>query len=133
MLDSSNTVCTRADEMIIDHSDDTHLKHEMIFLTGGYDGVSWLSALDSYFPSFDVVKSLKPMNSVRAYASAAKLNGEFYIFGGGTASLWYDTGTVCVSLPPSSTPLKLLTLIHSVLLKLNHITQLLMNGLCYLA
>lgn len=91
MLESSNTVCTRADEMIMDHTDDAHLKHEMIFLTGGYDGVSWLSALDSYLPSFDVLKSLKPMNSVRAYASVAKLNGEFYVFGGGTATVWYDT------------------------------------------
>ncbi|XP_069144938.1 uncharacterized protein [Solanum lycopersicum] len=91
MLESSNTVCTHADEMIIDHTNDAHLKHEMIFLTGGYDGVSWLSALDSYLPSFDVLKSLKPMNSVRAYASVAKLNGEFYVFGGGTASVWYDT------------------------------------------
>ncbi|XP_027767706.1 uncharacterized protein LOC107029308 isoform X2 [Solanum pennellii] len=91
MLESSNTVCTRADEMIIVHTNDAHLKHEMIFLTGGYDGVSWLSALDSYLPSFDMLKSLKPMNSVRAYASVAKLNGEFYVFGGGTASVWYDT------------------------------------------
>lgn len=130
MLESSNTVCTHADEMIIDHTNDAHLKHEMIFLTGGYDGVSWLSALDSYLPSFDVLKSLKPMNSVRAYASVAKLNGEFYVFGGGTASVWYDTGTVCTSLPHP--PLKLLTLIRSFLLKLNHITQLMMNGLCYL-
>lgn len=91
MLESSNTVCTRADEIMIDHTDDAHLKHEMIFLTGGYDGESWLSALDSYLPSLDVLKSLKPMNSVRAYASVAKLNGEFYVFGGGTGSLWYDT------------------------------------------
>ncbi|WMV43122.1 hypothetical protein MTR67_036507 [Solanum verrucosum] len=65
MLESSNTVCTRADEMIIDHTNDAHLKHEMIFLTGIYD--------------------------VRAYASVAKLIGEFYVFGGGTATVWYDT------------------------------------------
>ncbi|XP_059305309.1 uncharacterized protein LOC132056918 isoform X1 [Lycium ferocissimum] len=91
MLESSNTDCTRADEIMIDPTDDAHLKHESIFLTGGYDGVSWLSALDSYLPSFDVLKSLKPMNSVRAYASVAKLSGEFYVFGGGTGSLWYDT------------------------------------------
>ncbi|PHU26882.1 Heat shock protein 90-1 [Capsicum chinense] len=91
MLESSNTVCTRADEIMIDHTDDRHLKHEMIFLTGGYDGVSWLSALDSYLPSFDVLNLLKPMNSVRAYASVAKLSGEFYVFGGGTGNLWYDT------------------------------------------
>ncbi|KAJ8551019.1 hypothetical protein K7X08_000389 [Anisodus acutangulus] len=91
MLESSNTVCTRADEIMINPTDDSHLMHELIFLTGGYDGVSWLSALDSYLPSFDVLKSLKPMNSVRAYASVAKLSGEFYVFGGGTGSLWYDT------------------------------------------
>ncbi|KAF3667446.1 putative patellin-6-like [Capsicum annuum] len=91
MLESSNTVCTRADEIMIDHTDDGHLKHEMIFLTGGYDGVSWLSTLDLYLPSFDVLNSLKPMNSVRAYASVAKLSGEFYAFGGGTGKLWYDT------------------------------------------
>ncbi|PHT93120.1 Heat shock protein 82 [Capsicum annuum] len=72
---------------MIDHTDDGHLKHEMIFLTGGYDGVSWLSALDSYLPSFDVLNSLKPMNSVRVYASVAKLSEEFYVFVGGTGSL----------------------------------------------
>lgn len=94
MLESSNTVCARADEMMIDCNDDVHLKHGSIFLAGGYDGVSWLSALDSYMPSLDVLKSLKPMNSVRAYASVAKLSGELYVFGGGTGSLWYDTGTV---------------------------------------
>ncbi|OIT07955.1 PREDICTED: kelch-like protein 3 [Nicotiana attenuata] len=91
MLESSNTVCARADEIMIDCNDDVHMKHESIFLTGGYDGVSWLSALDSYMPSLDVLKSLKPMNSVRAYASVAKLSGELYVFGGGTGSLWYDT------------------------------------------
>ncbi|PHT39852.1 Heat shock protein 90-1 [Capsicum baccatum] len=53
--------------------------------------VSWLSTLDSYLPSFDLLNSLKPMNSVSAYASVAKLSGEFYVFGGGTGSLWYDT------------------------------------------
>ncbi|KAF3685749.1 hypothetical protein FXO37_00312 [Capsicum annuum] len=65
MLESSNIVCTHADEIMIDHTDDGHLKHEMIFLIGGYD--------------------------VRAYASVAKLSGEFYVFGDGTGSLWYDT------------------------------------------
>ncbi|PHT89708.1 hypothetical protein T459_04821 [Capsicum annuum] len=34
---------------------------------------------------------LKPINLVHAYASVAKLSGEFYVFGGGTESLWYDT------------------------------------------
>ncbi|XP_022744291.1 kelch-like protein 12 isoform X2 [Durio zibethinus] len=64
---------------------------ESIFLVGGYDGESWLSALDSYFPSQDVIKSVQPMSSVRSYASAAQLNGELYVFGGGDGYSWYDT------------------------------------------
>ncbi|KAK1398144.1 DCD domain-containing protein [Heracleum sosnowskyi] len=65
--------------------------NEFMYLIGGYDGTQWLSALDSYSPSLDTVKSLKPMNSARSYASVARLNGEIYIFGGGNCSLWYDT------------------------------------------
>ncbi|PHU25571.1 Heat shock protein 82 [Capsicum chinense] len=87
MIESSNTVCTHTDEIMIDYTNDGHLMHEMIFLTGGYDGVSWLSVLDSYLPSFNVLNLLKPINSVHAYASVAKLSGEFYVFGGGTESL----------------------------------------------
>ncbi|GAA0145909.1 hypothetical protein LIER_05986 [Lithospermum erythrorhizon] len=64
---------------------------ESIFLVGGYDGTLWLPALDLYSPLHDVIKSLKPMNSARAYASAAKLNGQLYIFGGGDGSSWFDT------------------------------------------
>lgn len=65
---------------------------ESVFLFGGYTGESWLSALDSYYPSHDVIKSLSPMNSVRSYASVAQLNGELYIIGGGNGHLWYNTG-----------------------------------------
>lgn len=64
---------------------------DLVYLAGGYDGVSWLSSLDCYSPSQDVIKSLKPMNSIRSYASVAKLNGELYVFGGGNSSLWYET------------------------------------------
>ncbi|KAK4345645.1 hypothetical protein RND71_035821 [Anisodus tanguticus] len=64
---------------------------ESIFLVGGYDGVSWLSTLESYSPSNVVLKSLKAMNSVRSYASVAKLYGELYVFRGRTGRLWYDT------------------------------------------
>ncbi|KAK6778551.1 hypothetical protein RDI58_025269 [Solanum bulbocastanum] len=70
---------------------------ESIFLIGGYDGVSWLTALESYSPSNDVVKSLKPMHSVRSYAGVAELYGQLFVFGGGDGgaigdgSLWYDT------------------------------------------
>ncbi|KAJ4978262.1 hypothetical protein NE237_009042 [Protea cynaroides] len=62
-----------------------------ILVVGGYNGVSWLADLDSYSPSQDVMRSLKPMSSVRSYASAAALSGNFYIFGGGNGSSWYDT------------------------------------------
>ncbi|XP_060674163.1 uncharacterized protein LOC132804163 isoform X2 [Ziziphus jujuba] len=72
------------DELSLDPS-------ESIFLFGGYTGESWLLALDSYYPSHDVIKSLSPMNSVRSYASVAQLNGDLYIIGGGNGNLWYDT------------------------------------------
>ncbi|KAK8518186.1 hypothetical protein V6N13_027665 [Hibiscus sabdariffa] len=62
-----------------------------IFLVGGYNGEFWSSALDSYFPSQDVIKSVQPMSSVRAYTSVVQLNGEFYVFGGGDGFSWYDT------------------------------------------
>ncbi|XP_057980218.1 uncharacterized protein LOC131166019 isoform X2 [Malania oleifera] len=65
--------------------------HESILIVGGFDGFSWLSDLNSYSPSLDLMKSLRPMNFVRTYASAAKLNGELYIFGGVDGDLWYDT------------------------------------------
>ncbi|WMV52189.1 hypothetical protein MTR67_045574 [Solanum verrucosum] len=70
---------------------------ESIFLIRGYDGVSWLTALGSYSPSNDVVKSLKPMHSVQSYAGVAELCGQLFVFGGGDGgaigaeSLWYDT------------------------------------------
>ncbi|KAF5206209.1 Kelch-like protein [Thalictrum thalictroides] len=66
---------------------------ELIFLMGGYDGVSWLPTVENYWPSRDVVKPLKPMNSARSYAAAAVLNGLIYNFGGwnGYSKMWYDT------------------------------------------
>ncbi|KZV17153.1 ring canal kelch [Dorcoceras hygrometricum] len=65
--------------------------NQLIFLVGGFDGVSWSSALNSYSPKNDVLKSLKSMSCVRSYASVAMLNKELYIFGGGDGSLLYDT------------------------------------------
>ncbi|KAM7526543.1 hypothetical protein LguiA_016445 [Lonicera macranthoides] len=64
---------------------------ELIFLVGGYDGSSWLSALDAYSPLQDVLTPLSPMNAVRSFASVAELNSELYVFGGGNGLLWYDT------------------------------------------
>ncbi|MCD7451948.1 hypothetical protein HAX54_014212 [Datura stramonium] len=91
MPDSSNQSCQLADETVFESVNQVQLNPEPIFLVGGYDGVSWLSTLESYSPSNDVLKSFKRMNSVRSYASVAKLCGKLFVFGGGTGNLWYDT------------------------------------------
>ncbi|KAF2306483.1 hypothetical protein GH714_018467 [Hevea brasiliensis] len=94
MLES---MCSPTVEHINDRASDTFddlykdPTNESIYLVGGYDGQSWLPALDLYFPARDVLKSLKPMSTVRAYASIARLNNEIYIFGGGNGHSWYDT------------------------------------------
>ncbi|XP_010266728.1 PREDICTED: uncharacterized protein LOC104604166 isoform X2 [Nelumbo nucifera] len=62
-----------------------------ILIVGGYDGSSWLSNLDSYSLFRDEMIPLKPMSTVRSYASAGTLNGKVYIFGGWNGNLWYDT------------------------------------------
>ncbi|KAK7395047.1 hypothetical protein VNO78_15589 [Psophocarpus tetragonolobus] len=64
---------------------------DSLFLIGGFDGKSWLATMDLYCTSKNVMKSLKPMSSVRSYASVAQLNGEIYVFGGGNGYVWYDT------------------------------------------
>lgn len=90
---ASNPTEALVNEMVIEAVDELHLDpNESIFLVGGYDGESWLSAFDTYYPSQDVIKSLRPMSSVRSYASVAQLNGELYVFGGGDGYMWYDTG-----------------------------------------
>ncbi|XP_058000170.1 uncharacterized protein LOC110633732 isoform X2 [Hevea brasiliensis] len=94
MLES---MCSPTVEHINDRASDTFddlykdPTNESIYLVGGYDGQSWLPALDLYFPARDDLKSLKPMSTVRAYASIAHLNNEIYIFGGGNGHSWYDT------------------------------------------
>ncbi|KAF5472095.1 hypothetical protein F2P56_008837 [Juglans regia] len=88
----SNPSAAFVNEMIIDGLDEVHLDpNESIFLIGGYDGESWLSAVNLYDPSQDVIKSLRPMNSVRSFSSAAQLKGVLYVFGGGNGNVWYDT------------------------------------------
>ncbi|XP_073297665.1 uncharacterized protein [Primulina huaijiensis] len=64
--------------------------NELVFIVGGFDGCSWLPVLSSYSPSKDLVKPLVS-TTVRSYASAAKLNGEIYVFGGVQSGVWYDT------------------------------------------
>lgn len=80
-------------EEVIESCDELSLDpSESVFLFGGYNSQTWLSSLDSYYPSEDVIKSLRPMNSVRSYASVAQLNGELYVIGGGNGQIWYETG-----------------------------------------
>ncbi|XP_060176373.1 uncharacterized protein LOC132606762 isoform X3 [Lycium barbarum] len=89
MLESTSSSRTHDSEDVVE-SDDI-VNDESIILAGGYDGDSWLSALDLYSPLNDVLKSLQPMNSVRSYFAIANLSGELYVFGGGSGSLWYNT------------------------------------------
>ncbi|XP_050250851.1 uncharacterized protein LOC126697794 [Quercus robur] len=64
---------------------------EKVLIVGGYDGSMWLSAVDSYSPSYDLMESLSPMNFARSSAAAAKLNGEVYLLGGVFGECWNDT------------------------------------------
>ncbi|KAL0003449.1 hypothetical protein SO802_017230 [Lithocarpus litseifolius] len=64
---------------------------EKVLIVGGYDGSMWLSAVDSYSPSYDLMESLSPMNFARSSAAAAKLNGEVYLLGGVYGECWNDT------------------------------------------
>lgn len=68
------------------------LTDSSILIVGGFNGSSWLSTLDTYAPSHDIMTSLCGMTFVRSYASAAKLNNELFIFGGVDDDVWYDTG-----------------------------------------
>ena len=94
MLESmSNPSKAEIDETVNNLFDEEQLDPtDAIHLMGGYDGESWLSTFSLYFPSQDVVKSLRPMSSVRSYASVVQFHEELYVFGGGNGQLWYDTG-----------------------------------------
>lgn len=60
---------------------------DSVYIVGGHDGSSWLTTLDSYYPSHDTKISLSPMQFVKKYASLATLNGELYHFGGEGSSM----------------------------------------------
>ncbi|KAL6897918.1 hypothetical protein ACP4OV_006877 [Aristida adscensionis] len=68
-----------------------NLDKPSIFLIGGYNGVTWLSSLDSFSPKIDILVGLTPMGSARSYASAAALDGHIFAFGGGDGTSWYNT------------------------------------------
>ncbi|KAK7294765.1 hypothetical protein RJT34_17661 [Clitoria ternatea] len=80
------------EETVTESKDELHLDpKDSFFLIGGFDGKSWLATMNMYCTSQNVVKSLKPMSSVRSYASVVRLNDEIYVFGGGNGCVWYDT------------------------------------------
>ncbi|XP_009400961.3 uncharacterized protein LOC103985073 [Musa acuminata AAA Group] len=64
---------------------------DVIYIIGGFNGFSCLSALDSFSPSLDSLTPLKCMNNARSYASAVALDSNIYVFGGGDGTSWYDT------------------------------------------
>ena len=101
MEPEANTSMVLDDEKVVKSFDELALDpKESIFLLGGYDGESWLSAFDSYYPSHNVLKPLQPMNFIRSYTAVAQLNGEIYAIGGGHDHVWYDTGMFhCYNLP----------------------------------
>lgn len=93
-LESSSNVPASADVVTLDSVEHLELDvhdHDSLFLLGGYDGVNWLSTLDSYSPTNGLIRSLKPMSCIRSYASVVELNGEIYALGGGDGCLWHDT------------------------------------------
>ncbi|KAK3137411.1 hypothetical protein QOZ80_5BG0451870 [Eleusine coracana subsp. coracana] len=73
------------------------LARPSIFVIGGYNGVTWLSSLDSLTPDKDILVGLTPMGNARSYASATVLDGHIFAFGGGDGMSWYDT-VECYSL-----------------------------------
>ncbi|KAJ1419284.1 Kelch-type beta propeller [Sesbania bispinosa] len=94
MVESAfNLPLTDVEKSVIQSSDELHSDpKESLFLKRGFDGgESWLSAMDLYCPSKNVIKSLKPMSSGHSYALVVQLNGELYVFVGENGYVWYDT------------------------------------------
>ncbi|MED6111915.1 hypothetical protein PIB30_056692 [Stylosanthes scabra] len=89
---ASNVPVTNDEKTLTESSPELHLdRKDSLFLIGGFDGASWLPTMDMYSTSRNVIKSLKPMSSVRSYASVVQLNGDIYVLGGGNGHAWYDT------------------------------------------
>ncbi|KAG9142051.1 hypothetical protein Leryth_022464 [Lithospermum erythrorhizon] len=62
-----------------------------VYMVGGFNGSSWLSDMDSYCVSRDLMRPLSPMTFLRSYSSVTSLNGQLYVLGGALENLWYDT------------------------------------------
>lgn len=86
--------------LVVDESPDKSIEQyfgseDVIYLIGGFNGHSWLSALDCFSPTFNILTPLKPMSCARSYASAAALDGLLYVFGGGDGDSWFNSGIGC--------------------------------------
>ncbi|PUZ62683.1 hypothetical protein GQ55_3G005200 [Panicum hallii var. hallii] len=64
---------------------------DVIYLVGGFDGLSFLPSLDSFSPSLDILTPLKPMPIGKSYASTVALDGKIFVLGGGDGACWFDT------------------------------------------
>ncbi|KAI4991566.1 hypothetical protein ZWY2020_039952 [Hordeum vulgare] len=64
---------------------------DVIYLIGGFDGISFLSSLDSFSPSLDILTPLKPMIVGKSYTSTVALDGKIFVLGGGDGTCWFDT------------------------------------------
>jgi hypothetical protein len=65
---------------------------DVIYLIGGFDGISFLSSLDSFSPSLDILTPLKQMTVGKSYTSTVALDGKIFVLGGGDGASWFDTG-----------------------------------------
>ncbi|CAJ2657080.1 unnamed protein product [Trifolium pratense] len=59
-------------------------------------GYSSIADMDMFCTSQNVIKSLKPMNCLRSYASVVEFNGQIYVSGGGDDRVWFDSGSVAI-------------------------------------
>ncbi|KAG6524344.1 uncharacterized protein LOC122045914 isoform X1 [Zingiber officinale] len=75
------------DKVVVDCLGPEHV----IYLVGGYNGISWLSTLRSFSPSSDILISLKSMSCAHSYASAVSMDDNIYVLGGGDDTSWYNT------------------------------------------
>ncbi|KAM0866264.1 hypothetical protein ACQ4PT_042754 [Festuca glaucescens] len=66
---------------------------DVIYLIGGFDGISFLPSLDSFSPSLDILTPLKQMTVGKSYTSTVALDGKIFVLGGGDGASWFDTGT----------------------------------------
>ncbi|RDX80608.1 hypothetical protein CR513_38822, partial [Mucuna pruriens] len=105
MLESAfNLHLTRLDQTVVQSSEQDADPKGPLFLKVNFDGESWLSTMNLYCPSQNVIRSLYPMNSAHSYTSIMHprnsahshapimlLNGEAYVF-------WYQNDTEVLNL-----------------------------------